>query len=108
MHVFDMIVIERIGDVGVNPNTGALGAGFMHMGYMGLAFYAVVMGLIISVISSLSKNHPSWVSVAVTGPATFIMLTSTDVSVALLTNGLLVGMMLVFLWPASAVNLQKT
>lgn len=99
MHVLDMISIERSGDVGVNPNTGALGTGFMHLGYMGLLFYAVVVGLIISVISSLSKNHARWVPVAVTGPGTFIMLTSTDVSVALLTNGLLVGMIIIFLWP---------
>lgn len=99
MHVFDLISIVRTGDVGINPNTGALGTGFMHMGYLGLLFYAVVIGLIISVISSLSKHHPPWVPVAVTGPATFIMLTSTDVSVALLTNGLLVGMLVIFLWP---------
>jgi hypothetical protein len=103
MHVFDMISIVRTGDIGINPNTGALGTGFMHMGYMGMLFYAVLIGLIISFITSLSKHHPPWVPVAVAGPATFIMLTSTDVAVALLTNGLLVGILVVFLWPTKSV-----
>ena len=101
LHVFDLISIVRTGDTGINPNTGALGTGFMHMGYLGMFFYALVIGLIISIITSLSKHLPSWAPVAVAGPAMFIMLTSTDVSVALLTNGLLVGIFVIFLWPKS-------
>lgn len=91
-----MISIERFGDVGVNPNSGALGTGFKHMCYLGLLFYTLVIGLI---INSLTKRHQSRVPVAIAGPGTFITLTSTDVSVALLTNGMFIGMIILFLWP---------
>lgn len=96
-----MIYIERFGDVGVNPNTGALGTGAMHMRYLGLLFYTLVIGLN---ISSLTKHHQPWAPVAIAGPGTFIMLTSTDVSVALLANGLLVGVIILFLWPTVVAN----
>lgn len=98
-HVFDIISIIRTGDVGINPNTGALGTGYMHMGYFGLLLYAAVIGALMSIVESLSKYHHSWVAVAVAGPPTFIMLTSTDLSVALVTNGLLLAMVILFLWP---------
>jgi hypothetical protein len=106
-HVFDIISTIRTGDVGINPNTGALGTGYMHIGYFGLFLYAIVIGILISIIEGLSKYHRAWVAVAVAGPPTFIMLTSTDLAVALVTNGLALSVVLLFLWPRETNTAER-
>ena len=109
-HVFDIISTVRIGSPGINPNTGVLGTGFMHFGYFGMFFYSLVVSLLVIIILALSRGFPAWLSTAVCGPAMFIMLTSTDASVALVTNGLLISILLLFLLPKSelATSLMET
>jgi hypothetical protein len=104
MHVRDLISIVRIGETGINPNTGVLGMGFMHLGYVGLLFYALVSSLLIIFIESISKYHPPWVPVAIAGPSFFILLTSTDISVALFTNGLAAAIIMLFFWPGQRIK----
>jgi len=105
-HVFDIIAIERTGTARLNPNTGALGTGFMHMGYFGLLFYAFFIGAFLALSESLARGIPAWVPMAVMGPPVYIMYTSTDVPVALATNGGLIALVILFLWPARSESVK--
>ena len=100
LHVFDMISFERTGHMEVNPNTGVLGTGYMQLGFAGLFLYAVLVGLLAALIEGFSKNLRPVIPVAVAGPTFFLMLTSTDLSTALLTGGLALAILLLMLLPA--------
>lgn len=98
-HVFDLISISKTGDVGVNPNTGVLGTGYMHMGYAGLFLYSLLAGILLTVLNSLSRTIQPWVSLSLATPPFYIMMTSADFSVSLITNGLLLSIFILFFWP---------
>ena len=89
-----------VGETGINPNTGVLGTGYMHIGYAGLLVYAIVSGLLLALFESLAKGLPQWVSLAVAGAPMYIMFTSTDLPIALMTNGGIVALLVLFLWPS--------
>jgi len=97
--VFDLISIQRTGETGINPNVGVLGTGYQHMGYLGLLVYALLSGLILALMESLGKGLPRWVPLSIAGPSIYIMFTSTDLPVAMLTNGGIIALVILFLWP---------
>jgi hypothetical protein len=105
--VLDLISIHKMGNSGVNPNTGVFGTGYMHMGYLGLLVYALISGLILSLFESLARTVPKWVPLAIGGPPLYILFTSTDLPVALMTNGGIIAILILFLWPAEPPALGK-
>lgn len=103
--IFNLISLFKLGRSDITPNTGVFGTGYQHMGYLGLLLYAVLSGLILALLESLAKATPNWVPLAVAGPPMYIMFTSADMPVALLTNGGLIAMLVLFLWPAERPSL---
>jgi len=99
--IYDLISIAKTGGIGITPNTGVLGTGFMHMGYFGLLLYAIITGILLSFFESVGKSIAVWVKFALGAPPFFILLTSADLPVALVTNGLLLALLILFFWPAS-------
>lgn len=98
-HIFRLISLEKSGIEAVNPNTGILGTGYQHMGYLGLLVYAILSGLILSILESLAKHVPNWLPLAIGGIPIFVMFTSADLPVAMVTNGGFVILVLLFVWP---------
>lgn len=107
-NVFDLISMFRLGEARINPNVGILGTGYQHMGYFGLLFYAILAGLILATLETLGKGTPSWVPLAIAGPSMYIMFTSTDMTVALLTNGGIIAILMLFLWPTANTSTKAT
>jgi len=106
--VFDLISIERLGDARMNPNVGIIATGYQHMGYLGLLFYAVLAGSILATFESLGKSTPNWVPLVIAGPSMYIMFTSVDMAVALVTNGGIIAMVILFLWPTTNTSSKVT
>lgn len=71
-----------------NSNTGWLGAGYGHLGFAGMAIYAVVIGMLIRSADVLAEKTSSPLAVASLAYSYVIVLfCSADVPTALLTHG---------------------
>lgn len=78
-----------------SANTGWIGSGFMHAGILGLAVYAVLVGLILSFIDT---QRTKWTCATLVGIYITPMnnvFTASDLLTAMLTHGLLFLMLIV-------------
>ena len=92
---------ELIGEWRGNPghvNNTFLSTGFMHAGLLGLALYSMAVGLLFRVVDSLAlQAGPIWFALAVTLIPIQHLLSSADLLTALLSHGIAVNVMLLFL-----------
>jgi hypothetical protein len=80
-----------------SANNSFLATGYMHAGIPGMIFYGVLVGLLFRLIDSLARNGVAvWVAVATMIVPSQALLTSADLPTALLTHG--IGMSLVILF----------
>lgn len=80
-----------------SANNSFLATGYMHAGIPGMVLYGVLVGLLFRLIDSLARNGvPVWVAVATMIVPSQALLTSADLPTALLTHG--IGMSLVILF----------
>lgn len=80
-----------------NANTGWLGSGYMHFGFAGMLIYALIIGLLLSIVDMLAKRRELGISVAILFIPFLTLFLSTDLPTAMLTHGLLIGLFLT--WP---------
>lgn len=72
--------------------------GYMHAGLPGMLFYCMVVGFLFRVIDSLStRGIEPWMGIAVTIAPVWTLLLSADLPTALMTHGLGVSLLLLFL-----------
>jgi hypothetical protein len=79
-------------------NTGFLATSFMHFGYVGMILFSVIVGAILRTIDSLAltSNLPIWFVLSLVVVPFFALQNSADLGTALLTHGLVLS--LVILW----------
>ncbi|WP_163575254.1 hypothetical protein [Halomonas faecis] len=79
-------------------NNSFLSTGFMHAGIWGVVFYGVLAGLLFRLIDSFGAyGVPVWVAVAILIVPSRSLLLSADLPTALLTHGIGVGVLILFL-----------
>ncbi|WP_408955105.1 O-antigen polymerase [Natroniella sp. ANB-PHB2] len=86
-------------------NTGFLATSYMHFGFIGMLIFSSIIGLILKLMDSIIENRmPKWVGISIMIIPMF-SLRSADLPTILLTHGL--GLSLIFLWLLSSrpVNL---
>lgn len=89
---------------GGHINNSFLSTGYMHAGIAGVCLYGVIAGLVFRLIDSLAKRGvPNWVALSVLIAPCFSLLLSSDLPTALLTHGVAVGMIILFLLRSNAV-----
>ena len=77
----------------------------MHAGIWGIIFYGVVVGILFRFIDSISrKGIPVWLAVAAILVPSQGFLNSTDLFTALLTHGLGIAVLILFLFRKSTYN----
>lgn len=96
--------------IGHNPeswtNTGFLGMGYAQMGYLGITFYACLLGFILKFIDDTTYNKlPLWLGSSLVAVPILSVFTSSDLTTGLLTHGLAIGVFL--LWLAKNPNLNR-
>lgn len=90
-----------------HANVSFLSTGYMHAGILGTIIYGILVGLIFRCIDSLAnKGIPPWLAVASVIVPTLALVTSSDLPTALLTHGLGVAIIILFLL-RSARDLPK-
>jgi hypothetical protein len=78
-------------------NTGMVPAGFAQAGVWGVALYAVVLGLVLSLLNTIVKSGvPLWLVAALTIGPLRTALADSDLFTSLLSHG--VGLSVVLLW----------
>ena len=84
---------------GGHANNSFLATGFMHAGILGVMFYGFLVGLLFRLIDSLSnKGIPLWVAVASVIVPFQSLFKSADLTTALLSHGIGVSIVILFLF----------
>ncbi|WP_410473566.1 hypothetical protein [Guyparkeria sp. TX1] len=88
-------------------NNTFLSTGFMHAGVLGIIFYSVLAGFLFKLIDSVSaQGIPVWVAVAVLIVPSRSLLLSADLPTALLTHGIGVGFLSLFLLRSKRTEIE--
>ncbi|MCF8012716.1 MAG: hypothetical protein K9L56_15725 [Clostridiales bacterium] len=105
---YDIGAAELIGKwrgSGGHINNTFLSTGYMHAGVLGIFMYGILAGLLFRLIDSFAtKGVPVWVVLAVLVVPSRSMLLSADLPTSLLTHGIGVGIIILFLVRKSAAN----
>lgn len=86
-------------------NTGFLATGYMNVGLVGMLVYSVIVGVVFRFIDYISKWYlPNWLCIGIMITPIF-SLASSDLLTALITHGILLSM--IILWLMSSSNDEK-
>jgi hypothetical protein len=81
-------------------NTGFFATSYMHFGFIGIILFSIIVGFVFKLIDSIVKNRiPLWLGIAVM-IVPINSLVSADLPTALLTHG--IGLGILFLWLISS------
>lgn len=96
-----LVIGEHLGsDAAANNNF--IATGYMHAGYAGLAIYAVLVGLLFRLLNSLAGGRAHlWVAIAIPIIPMNALIKSADLFAALLTHGVLISIVLLYLVSSS-------
>lgn len=91
------LIGEWRGTLGHVNNT-FIANGYMHAGLIGLSLYCVLVGFLFRIIDSLAtRGTDAWMSIAVTVVPMWSLLLSSDLPTAIMTHGLGVSVLLLFI-----------
>jgi len=86
------------GQAGSWANDGFLATGFMQFGAAGVLAYALIVGMLIRMVDAVSGDTlPAWVALATVVAPFTILFTSADLPTALLTHGIALSVLLLWL-----------
>lgn len=90
---------EFFNRVEMSANTGIVGSGFAQAGIIGVAVYSFCTGLVIAALQSYGRaiSHP--LAIALSFFPIMVVITTTDLTTALLTHGILLLFLLLSLIP---------
>ncbi|WP_284456197.1 hypothetical protein [Alloalcanivorax xenomutans] len=81
-----------------NANNSYLSTGYMHAGVLGVMVYGAIAGAVFKILDSLATGAlPVWVATSVVLVPAWGLLTSADLTTALLTHGFGVALFMLFL-----------
>ena len=75
-------------------NTGWLGSGYMHFGFAGMFIYALIVGLLLSMVDTFAKRRELAISGAILFIPLFAIFQSSDLPTCMLTHGFLLALFL--------------
>lgn len=86
-------------DPAMSANQGLIGSGYYNAGIVGVIIYSVIISAIISYINTIGKKVNPELIAAMSFSSLLIIFTSTDLTTALLTHGLLLLLILISFLP---------
>ena len=79
-------------------NNGFVSSGYSHAGYWGVFIYSFLISLVLVFVNSLVRRMEDlWISVAILAVPLRELILSSDLPTTLLTHGLLVALLMIFL-----------
>ncbi len=101
-HVSPAILIGEWQGSMAHVNNTFLSTGYMHAGLVGVIVYGLLCGILLRGIDSLSRKIPLWFVLSVTFIPMFSLITSADFFTALLTHGIAVSCVMLWLFRGKA------
>lgn len=92
------VIGEYLGDAGLAANTGFVASGYANAGYLGIGFYTVIMVILMNFINLLAKNREMFMVMAIVIMPINSLFISSDLPTSLLTHGLLLSLLFLFLY----------
>ena len=83
----------------MSANTGIIGSGYSNFGFFGILLYAALLGYIISLLNGLGRRIGHLTVTALSFNIVLKITTSTDITPAVLTHGLLTLFVVLLLFP---------
>jgi len=92
------VIGQYLGKENLNANNGYISMGFAHAGYFGVAIYVMLSAVLLRFLDSMTKaSIPLWVALALTVVPIRSFLISTDILTTLLTHGLVIVLIVLYL-----------
>lgn len=95
---------ELFNDPAMSANAGIIGSGYANAGIVGSIVYAAVMALVISFTNSVGRKAGPELIAILSLPTILIIFTSTDLTTALLTHGLILLLVFISILPDEAAE----
>jgi hypothetical protein len=93
-----LVSVALQGDAGTWMNTGFLGTSYMHFGYAGMILFSGYVGLLIGMVEAATAGRlPAWLGLSVVVIPFLNLFTEADLTTALGTHGLALGIVLLHL-----------
>lgn len=99
---------EVFNDPDTSSNTGVIGSGFANAGYLGVAIYSAAVGFIVSFFNTHGHRLGHAFVAATTIILLFTIQTSTDLTTAILTHGLLLFVIILILSPDDVADVSDS
>lgn len=92
------ILIGQFRGTDASANNGYVSSGYAHAGIMGVFLYSLILGFIMSLLNSMTRNTDHlWFYLALVIVPIRAVVISSDLFTSLLTHGLLISIFLIFL-----------
>jgi fructose-specific phosphotransferase system IIC component len=85
----------------LNANTGWIGSGFLNAGFAGMLIYAVIIGILFSLLNAYANFSDKRIVVAIMIGPTLTVMMSSDLPTAFLNHGVLLGVILLSFFTAT-------
>ena len=102
-----LVIGDYLGYPEMAANTGIFGSGYMHLGIIGIILYMFIIAIVINLIQQFSML-PSWIINAVMLMPFLSILSSSDLPTALLTHGLLMGIVILYFYSTPNLRIKDT
>ena len=99
------LIGEYLGNSNMSANTGFLATGFMHFGYFGVFIYTVIATIIFNVINILIRKANKFIVITIIFIPAQSLFMGSDLFTVLLTHGLFVVILMLFLYNDKRYNL---
>jgi hypothetical protein len=96
-----MVGREMYGFETLNANTGWIGSGFLNAGFAGMLIYAVIIGILFSLLNAYANFSDKRIVVAIMIGPTLTVMMSSDLPTAFLNHGVLLGVILLSFFTAT-------
>ncbi|MFL2487563.1 MAG: hypothetical protein ACJ0G2_04585 [Gammaproteobacteria bacterium] len=92
------ILIGQYRGTEASANNGYISSGYAHAGVLGVFLYSLILGVIMSILNSMTRNTDYlWFYLALVIVPIRAVVISSDLFTSLLTHGLLISILLIFL-----------
>ena len=102
----DRVIGDYLG-TGTHANNSFLSTGYMHAGILGVIFYGIIAGLLFRFIDSVaSRGIPPWLGLTAIIIPSKAFIVSSDLPTSLLTHGMGIAILLLFLYRSKGQEYQ--
>lgn len=94
-----LIGLEAFSREGMSANTGVIGSGYANAGLVGVIIYSIILGFVVGILQAFGRAIGHELVFAGSLSVVFSVLTSTDLTTAFLTHGLIFLFLLLVIFP---------